>query len=187
MDWRSLLNARPVVVAIAGSNGAGKSTFFHAHLAGTALRFINADDLAAEMRLGAYEASVLAAALRASLVEQRESFVFETVLSDPVGAEVRELEEWSRSGLAVIVIFIRIDSPDTSKQRVAMRVLQGGHDVPDENLESRFHRTLANLQRAVQALPVVVIFDNTDLSRPYRLEAIYCRGQRVGRSPASNW
>jgi predicted ABC-type ATPase len=53
-------------------------------------------------------------------------------------------------------------------------------DVPDEKLEGRFHRTLANLQRAIQALPVVVIFDNTDLSRPYRLEAIYVRGQRVG-------
>jgi predicted ABC-type ATPase len=180
MDWRCLLDARPVVVAIAGSNGAGKSTFFHAHLAGTGLRFINADDLAAEMRLGAYEASDLAAALRAGLVEQRESFVFETVLSDPVGAKVRELEGWSHRGMAVVVIFIRIDSPETSKQRVAMRVLQGGHDVPDEKLEGRFHRTLANLQRAIQALPVVVIFDNTDLSRPYRLEAIYVRGQRVG-------
>ena len=34
------------------------------------------------------------------------------------------------------MVFIRIDSPDTSKQRVAMRVMQGGHDVPDEKLEA---------------------------------------------------
>jgi predicted ABC-type ATPase len=86
MDWRSLLDARPVVVVLAGSNGAGKSTFFHAHLAGAGLRFVNADDLATEMRIGAYEAADLAAALRASLIEQGESFAFETVLSDPVGA-----------------------------------------------------------------------------------------------------
>jgi len=40
MDWRSLLEARPIVVALAGPNGAGKSTFFHAHLAATGLPFV---------------------------------------------------------------------------------------------------------------------------------------------------
>ena len=146
----------PVVVALAGSNGAGKSTFFHAHLADTGLRFVNADDLAVEMGLGAYEAAELAASLRAGLVEQRESFVFETVLSDPVGAKVAELAETGRHGMRVVMIFIRIDSPETSKQRVAMRVMQGGHDVPDEKLEARFQRTLANLDRAIKALPVEI-------------------------------
>ena len=180
MDWRSLLDALPILVALAGSNGAGKSTFFHAHLAGAGLRFINADDLAAEMRLGPYEAAGLAASLRTSLLEQRESFVFETVLSDPVGAKVAELEEAGRRGIHVVMMFIRIDSPDTSRQRVAMRVLQGGHDVPDEKLESRFHRTLANLEWAIKTLPLVVVFDNTDLARPFRLEAVYQGGERIG-------
>ena len=180
MDWRSLFEARPIVVALAGSNGAGKSTFFHAHLAGVGLRFINADDLAAEMRLDAREAAGLAAALRASLLEQGESFVFETVLSDPVGARVSELAETARHGIHVVMVFIRIDSPDTSKQRVAMRVMQGGHDVPDEKLEARFKRTLANLERAIKELPVVVVFDNTNLARPFQLEAVYKNGSRIG-------
>jgi predicted ABC-type ATPase len=180
MDWRSLLEARPVVVALAGSNGAGKSTFFHAHLADTGLRFVNADDLAVEMGLGAYEAAELAASLRAGLVGQRESFVFETVLSDPVGAKVTELVETGRNGMHVVVVFIRVDSPETSKQRVAMRVMQGGHDVPDEKLEARFQRTLANLERAIKALPVVIIFDNTNLARPFQLEAVYEKGRRIG-------
>jgi predicted ABC-type ATPase len=180
MDWRSLLEERPIVVALAGSNGAGKSTFFHAHLAGAGLRFINADDLAAEMRLGPYEAAGLAASLRTSLLEQGESFVFETVLSDPVGAKVAELEEAGRRGIHVVMIFIRIDSPDMSRQRVAMRVLQGGHDVPDAKLEARFHRTLANLERAIKTLSLVVAFDNRDLNRPFRLAAVYQGGERIG-------
>jgi predicted ABC-type ATPase len=153
MEWRSLLEARPVVVALAGPNGAGKSTFFHSHLADTGLRFVNADDLAAEMGVGAYEGAELAASLRAGLVSQRESFVFETVLSDHVGAKVAELVE--------------------------MRVMQGGHDVPDEKLEARFQRTLANLDRAIKALPVVIIFENTDLARPFQLEAVYEKGRRI--------
>jgi predicted ABC-type ATPase len=180
MDWRSLLEARPVVVALAGSNGAGKSTFFHAHLADTGLRFVNADDLGFEMGLGANEAAEIAASLRAGLVGQRESFVFETVLSDPVGAKVSELVETGRNGMHVVMVFIRIDSPETSKQRVAMRVMQGGHDVPDGKIESRFQRTLANLERAIKSLPVVIIFDNTNLGRPFRLEAIYEQGRRIG-------
>jgi predicted ABC-type ATPase len=180
MDWQALLDARPVVVALAGSNGAGKSTFFHAHLADAGLRFVNADDLAVEMGLGAYEAAELAASLRAGLVGQRESFVFEMVLSDLVGAKVAELADASRNGMHVVMIFIRVDSPETSKQRVAMRVMQGGHDVPDEKLEARFHRTLANLDRAIEALPVVVIFDNTDLAHPFRLEAVSETGRRIG-------
>ncbi|MFM8379378.1 MAG: zeta toxin family protein [Planctomycetia bacterium] len=167
------------MVALAGSNGAGKSTFFRAHLADAGLRFINADDLAAELDLGAYEAAALAAELRAGLIKQRESFIFETVLSDPVGEKVAELEEASRQGIHVVLIFIRIDSPATSRQRVAMRVLQGGHDVPDEKLEARFTRTLANLDRAIASLPVVVVFDNTDLKCPFRLEAVYRRGSRI--------
>jgi len=179
MEWRSLLEARPVVVALAGSNGAGKSTFFHAHLADTGLRFVNADELAAEMGVGAYEAAELAASLRAGLVSQRESFVFETLLSDPVGAKVAELVETGRNGMHVVVVFIRVDSPETSKQRVAMRVMQGGHDVPDEKLEARFQRTLANLERAIKVLPVVIIFDNTDLARPFQLEAVYEKARRI--------
>jgi predicted ABC-type ATPase len=78
------------------------------------------------------------------------------------------------------MIFIRIDSPETSKQRVAMRVMQGGHDVPDEKIEARFHRTLANLERAIEALPVVIIFNNTNLARPFQLEAVHEKGRRIG-------
>ena len=180
MDWRSLLDVRPVMVALAGPHGAGKSTFFHAHLADVGLRFINADDLAAELGLAAYEAAELAASLRGSLLDQEESFIFETVLSEPAGEKVSELEEACRRGIHVVVIFIRIDSLDTSRQRVAMRVLQGGHDVPDEKLEDRFPRTIANLERAIKTLPAVVVFDNTSISSPFRLEAVYEAGVRIG-------
>lgn len=108
---------------------------------------------------------------------QRENFVFETVLSDPHGANVAELHDVAQQGFHVVLIFIRIDSADTSKQRVSMRVMQGGHDVPDDKLETRFERTLSNLQRAIDSLPAVILFDNSDISQPYRLAAVYPNGQ----------
>jgi predicted ABC-type ATPase len=171
------LDKRPIIVALCGSNGAGKSTFYHAHLA-AGLRFVNADDLGRELGVGADEAARLANELRVTLVEQRESFVFETVLSDPVGDKVEFLRAAAATGYTVVLVFIAIASSEMSEERVTMRVLQGGHDVPGDKLATRFPRTLANLERAIQVLPHVIVFDNSDLARPFRKVAEYVEGKR---------
>ncbi|MFM9117274.1 MAG: hypothetical protein ACKOU6_14060 [Planctomycetota bacterium] len=62
-----------------------------------------------------------------------------------------------------------------------MRVCQGGHDVPDDKLRARFERTLANLQRATERLPHVIVISNEDLSNPYQLIAIYEHGRALAR------
>jgi predicted ABC-type ATPase len=178
MDF-GFLDERPIIVAIAGSNGSGKTTFYHSHLADTGLRFINADDLANELDIAPYEAAELAAALRAVLVERQESFIFETVLSDPVGQKVQFLHDAAALGYQVVLIFIRIPDAATSVQRVSMRVAQGGHDVPDAKLHRRFERTLDNLQRAIEQLPYVLVYDNSDLSRPFRLVEVWHHAERL--------
>ena len=175
----SLFDQRPIIVALAGSNGAGKTTFYLSHLAETGLRFINADDLAVELRIEAYAAAELAAQLRLALISKRESFVFETVLSDPVGEKVQLLQKVAADGYQVVLIFIQIADAETSIQRVSMRAAQGGHDVPDEKLLSRFARTRENLNRAIVSLPHVIVFDNSDLGSPYRLVAVYQNGKRI--------
>ncbi len=173
------LDERPIIIALAGSNGAGKSTFYDSYLADGGLRFVNADDLAASLSVPAYEAAELAATIRSELVNKRESFIFETVLSDPVGEKVEQLASYAALGYKVVLIFIHIDNADESIRRVAMRVCQGGHDVPDEKLRTRFDRTRANLQRAIQRLHHVIIFSNQDLNHPYQFVAQYDHGQKI--------
>jgi predicted ABC-type ATPase len=187
MDF-SAYDQRPVVVALAGPNGAGKTTFFHAHLAATGMRFVNADVLAAELGVAPYEAARLADALRRELLKVGESFIFETVFSDPVGDKVAFLEEAARSGYIVVLCYIGLASPDQSTERVAMRVSQGGHDVPDDKLLARFSRTVDNLQTAIRRLPHVLIYDNSDLGTPFRQVAIFDHGQvRQLQEPVPEW
>ncbi len=179
---------RPVIVAIAGPNGAGKSTFFHAHLKSVALPFVNADVLASELDLGAYSAASVAESIRRELVKRRESFVFETVFSDPVGAKVAFLREAADSGYTVALCYVGISGPEVAEIRVAMRVSQGGHDVPVEKLHARFPRTMKNLKTAVRQLPHVLVYDNDDLSAPFRYIAEFEQGRLLySQEPLPEW
>jgi predicted ABC-type ATPase len=179
------LDRRPIVISLAGSNGAGKSTFYESFLAEAGLRFINADVLSSGLGVTAYEAAELATSIRALLVAQRESFVFETVLSDPVGEKVDQLASYAELGYTVVLIFIRINSPEESIRRVAMRASQGGHNVPDDKLLARFARTQANLERAIRTLPYVIVYSNQDLAKPYQLVDFYENGQSMLDKPGT--
>jgi predicted ABC-type ATPase len=182
------LDRRPVIVALAGPNGAGKTTFYHAHLQPAGLRFVNADVFAQELHIEPYAAARVADAVRQELVKQRESFVFETVFSDPVGEKLAFLKSAAKRATTRFCALSELPGPEVSEQRVAMRVSQGGHDVPTEKLVQRFPRILANLKAALRELPNVWVFDNNDLRTPYRLVAIFESGRPVKlQRPVPRW
>jgi predicted ABC-type ATPase len=174
---------RPIVIAVAGPNGAGKTTFFRAHLEDLGLRYINADDLGRELGTDAYEAAALAARVREALVREKESFVFETVFSDPAGEKLELLSNAAARGYTVVLCFIGLANVGLSEARVAQRVLRGGHDVPTEKLVARFPRTLHNLARATRVLPHVLVFDNSDRARPFRAIGEFRQGAAVAVNP----
>ncbi len=174
----SALDQRPIIVALAGPNGAGKTTFYYAHLQPAGLRLVNTDLLARELNIGSYEAAKVAASIRRDLVSQRESFVFETVFSDPVGDKLSFLKETVQAGYTVVRCFVRISGPEASEERIAMRVSQGGHDVSSGKLYARYPRILRNLQMALQELPHVWVFDNDDLRTPFRL-VVTCENGKI--------
>jgi predicted ABC-type ATPase len=173
---------RPVIVAIAGPNGAGKTTFFHAHLREAGLRYVNADEIGLELDLAGYDAAKVADAVRRELVRQHQSFIFETVFSDPVGEKLAFLVDAVAKGYNVVLCFIGVSGPETCEERVAMRVSQGGHDVSSDKLVGRFPRVMANLQAAIRSLPTVLIFDHENLAVPFRKVAEFRNSQAVFRS-----
>ena len=138
---------RGAIFGLLGPNGAGKTTFYESRLKASGLRFLNADVLAGELGIDAYQAAEVAAKLRQEFVNQRESFVFETVFSDPVGDKLSFLKNAAQQGYSVVLCFIGIADADRSEERVSMRVSQGGHDVPNDKLTARFPRTMTNLKK----------------------------------------
>jgi predicted ABC-type ATPase len=182
------LDRRPVLVAIAGPNGAGKSSYFEIHLSPAALPFVNADVLAKSLAIDAYEAAAVADAIRRRLIERRESFIFETVFSDPSGDKLEFLKSAENAGYAVCLIFIGIGDPEISGDRVAMRTSQGGHDVPAEKLKQRYPRVMNNLKRALAEIANVLVYDHSDLDAGYRLVATREAGGKVEfHGPKLEW
>jgi predicted ABC-type ATPase len=126
--------------------------------------------------------------LREDLARLREDFAFETVLFDPFGDKVDFLKKTSESGYNVVLCFIGLADVNLSTERVAMRVSQGGHDVPDEKIQSRLPRTLANLKLAIVELPRVLVFDNSDLAYPYRQIGVFENGIAIELAkPLPSW
>ncbi|QDU76246.1 Zeta toxin [Bremerella volcania] len=182
------LGSPPHLVAIAGPNGAGKSTFYQSQLSHSGLRWVNADVIAAQLNLDPYAAASVADRIRRLLVRQRESFVFETVFSDPIGDKVQFLFDTAADGYDVTLCYIGLSSAEQSIERVSMRVSQGGHDVPIDKLKSRYLRTLENLGRAIQRLPRVLVFDQSDLRYPFRFLAHLESGKLIDSTEElANW
>ncbi len=177
LDLDAYLDKRPILIALAGPNGAGKSTFYLTQLAYTGLPFVNADVIALDAGLGAYEAAEVAETIRREHFSNRESFIFETVYSDPVAEKLAFLEEATVAGYTVVLFFIGISSPQRSVMRVAQRADEGGHDVPTDKLTTRFPRTMENLRLSMLRLPLVLVYDNDDLRTPHR----FCLAVGMGK------
>lgn len=186
----ALLRKRsPVLVVLAGSNGAGKTTFYESSLEPRGLQFVNADRIATRLLPHSPDAVSLQAAeaarlLRNDLIRQKQTFVMETVFSDRKGAKLEELRDAQRRGFAILLVFIGIVFPDLSEMRVQGRVVHGGHDVPRDFIRDRFPRTLENLQLALQFVDVALLLDNSSAEKPYRWVATWKKGRAVAEAAA---
>jgi len=77
-------------------------------------------------------------------VTQGESFAFETTLSG-LGYRQR-IRDWRAQGYRVSLFFLRLADVETAISRVALRVRQGGHDIPEDVIRRRFAAGLRNFE-----------------------------------------
>ncbi len=155
------------IFIIASPNGAGKTTFAREFLPNEAHcpDFINADLIAAGLSPFNPEAAALRAGrLMLEEIDRRvasgQSFAFETTLSGL--AYVRKLAQWRRLGYFVKLVFLTLPSADMAVARVAARVAQGGHSIPEDVIRRRYATGRHNFEgRYKSAVNAWTLYDNS--------------------------
>jgi predicted ABC-type ATPase len=142
---------QPRCIIIAGPNGAGKTTFASNYLLKDAgiENFINADSIAAGLSpLKPERAARAAGRLLLQEIDRLstagESFALESTLSGQT--YMLRLQRLKELHYRIEIIFLRLKSPELAIKRVALRVEQGGHHVPEADVRRRFVRGLHNFE-----------------------------------------
>lgn len=106
-----------------------------------------------------YFATVFADFCRYQLINVEHSFTFETVMS---GRDKIDLLSYAKKkGYRIYLYFICTDDVLINKDRVANRVVLGGHSVPVNKIEERYKRSLKNLKKAISTSDRAYLFDNS--------------------------
>ena len=132
---------------LAGANGSGKSTISKVLLPAEGLVYVNPDDIAKEINPENPVAARIEAGREAlrridTLIGKGESFAIESTLSG--NTYVKVIERAKSLGYLVVIAYVFVDSPEVCIARIAARVRNGGHFIPDEDVRRRFCRSKAN-------------------------------------------
>lgn len=119
-------------------------------------------------KVHSYEAALLTAFIRSKLIERKQSFSFETVMSHPSKCEI--LAHAQKEEYQTYLYFICTKSSEINVERVKNRVSKGGHPVPKDKIIGRYHRSLNLLHEAVKNTHRAFIFDNSQDTHKLILE-----------------
>ena len=160
---------------LAGPNGAGKTTFANEFLPIEAecLNFVNADLIA--QGLSPFQPSKMAIEAGRLMIEhidecvrKNESFSFETTFSGK--GYIKKITDWKEKGYGIIIYFLKLPSAEFAIERVKLRVSQGGHNVPKQDIRRRFKRSWANFNMVYKQLADSWIVFDTSGNTPVILD-----------------
>ncbi|MBW6484278.1 MAG: zeta toxin family protein [Vicingaceae bacterium] len=153
---------------IAGCNGAGKTTASFTILPEIldCKEFVNADEIAKGLspfqpEKVSFEAGRIMLKRINELLSENENFAFETTLSTL--SYKNKIIKAKEKGYRVTLLFFWLQNIKLAKERVKMRVLEGGHNIESNVIERRYFKGIKNLFNIY--LPIVdgaLIFDNSE-------------------------
>ena len=153
---------------IAGCNGAGKTTASFTILPEVldCKEFINADEIAKGLspfqpESVAMQAGRIMLARMDELLQKGKTFAFETTLATK---SYKQKIEWAQAnGYEVTLLFFWLRNVTMAKERVAQRVAEGGHSIPSQTIERRYHNGIGNLFAIyMDMVDICYIFDNSE-------------------------
>jgi predicted ABC-type ATPase len=153
---------------IAGCNGAGKTTASVTILPEiiNCKEFVNADEIAKGLspfqpEKVAFESGRIMLNRIDELLKENESFAFETTLS--TRSYKNKIKTAREKGFTITLLFFWLQNVELAKERVKIRVSEGGHNIEPEIIERRYLNGIKNLFEIY--LPIVdglLIFDNSE-------------------------
>ena len=158
---------------ISGCNGAGKTTASYTVLPEIldCREFVNADEIARGLspfnpESVAIEAGRLMLQRIEDLLAKDETFSIETTLATK--SYINLVRRAQAKGYQVNILFFWLRMPELAMQRVAERVANGGHNIPEDIIRRRYVAGISNLFRLFMS--EVDFWDIYDNSKKPRLE-----------------
>ena len=158
-----LSEQKPLLVVISGPMGAGKTTFYEAHLKEAFPTLI----------------PPISHQREAALREQR-SFAVEDLVVD-----TELLESARNAGYATKVVFISTEDPNLNVGRILIRMARGGQSVPLNTVPESYEESLKSLPEARKHADDVLVYDNTPDGKGLRLVARFIAGELVKTTDTS--
>lgn len=155
------------IFMIAGPNGSGKTTNAKAAISSLLdiYEFINADEIAKGLApLHPEKVTLIASKLMVNrlkvLLHEQRNIAFETTAA---GINyVKYLTEAKKNGYKVNLLYLWLSSPELAVKRVAKRVEQGGHNIPEDVIRRRYSAGIKNLLKHYLSIAdFAVLLDNS--------------------------
>ena len=157
---------RPLLVVIAGPMGAGKTTFYDAHLKEAVPVLVPPVPHQREARL-----------------REHRSFAVEDLVVD-----TELLENATDAGYATKVIFISTEDPNLNIGRILIRMSRGGQSVPLNTIPESYDESMRSRRKACKHADDVLVYDNTPDGKGHRLVARFIAGELVKTThPPPQW
>lgn len=183
------VRSRPIAIAFVGPNGSGKSSVTNLlsitnvragdqryrgsivvdeTTGETLLPLVNPDEVAKAIHgqnpnldwdSCNIQAAETASRMRERLSDASLDFGFETVGSHP--SKLAYLQKLKERGYTVAIVFVTTEDPEINVRRVASRCRNGGHDVPDHKVRSRYERTMGLFPQYLEVADYMAVYDNS--------------------------
>jgi predicted ABC-type ATPase len=151
---------------LAGPIGAGKTTFYDAHLK------------------EAFPTVVPPIPhQRDAMLRERRSFAVEDLTVD-----TELLENARQAGFTTKVLFISTEDPNLNVGRILVRMSRGGQAVPLGTIPESYEEAMKSLPEARKHADDLLVYDNTPNGKGHRLVARFMAGELVKTTHTSpNW
>ena len=159
-------------ILIAGVNGAGKSTLYQINDSLKNMPRINVDEIVKELgnwknKKDVFKAGKIAVEKIEKYFDEGITFNQETTLCGK--SVIKNIYKAKKLGYFIELHYVGVESVEIAKDRVQYRVEQGGHGIPETDIEKRYKETFQQLNSILEECNLIAFYDNTEKFRRFAI------------------